>query len=175
MVSAILNHKKLFIGGWIVGALIMLGYNVSILKNMLAPHPIAKPGLVMTATQKSDQLYSLSMENIETSRYTRKLKRFIANFERTKSIETNTETKVQDTSVVEEIRLPKLSGILHIMNAQDTPQNFAVINGQKLREKDRIQGFTIHRITPKGVMLTKAGKQWFLKASEINYSIESVQ
>ena len=74
--------------------------------------------------------------------------------------------KVQQT----ENHLPILSGILRNTDIYGRVYATAVIDGQRLKENDRIQGFKIKKILEDGVVVTNSGKQWFLSAPDIAYS-----
>jgi hypothetical protein len=74
--------------------------------------------------------------------------------------------KVQQT----ENHLPILSGILRNTDIYGRVYATAVIDGQRLKENDRIQGFKIKKILEDGVVVTNSGKQWFLSAPDVAYS-----
>jgi hypothetical protein len=69
-----------------------------------------------------------------------------------------------------EINLPILSGILRNTDIYGRAYATAVIDGQRLKENDRIQGFKIHKILEDGVVITNSGKRWFLNAPDVAYS-----
>jgi hypothetical protein len=66
--------------------------------------------------------------------------------------------------------LPILSGILHNTDIYGRVYATAVIDGQRLKENDRIQGFKIQKILEDGVVVTNSGKRWFLSAPDVAYS-----
>jgi hypothetical protein len=68
------------------------------------------------------------------------------------------------------MQLPKLSGILHCLDINGNVDALAVIEGRRFQEKDTVREFQIQKIEEKGVVLTKAGKRWFLKTPEVSYS-----
>ncbi len=69
-----------------------------------------------------------------------------------------------------EIQLPILSGILRNTDIHGRAYAAAVIDGHRLKEKDRIQGFTIQKILEDGVVITNSGQRWFLSAPNVAYS-----
>ena len=69
-----------------------------------------------------------------------------------------------------EIQLPILSGILRNTDIHGCAYATAVIQGHRLKEKDRIQGFTIQKILENGVVITSSGQRWFLSVPNVAYS-----
>jgi hypothetical protein len=69
-----------------------------------------------------------------------------------------------------ETHLPILSGILRNTDIYGRAYATAVIDGQRLKEKDRIQGFKIQEILEDGVVVTNSGKRWFLSVPDVTYS-----
>ena len=69
-----------------------------------------------------------------------------------------------------DIQLPILSGILRNTDIHGREYVTAVIDGHRLKEKDRIQGFKIQKILEDGVIVTSSGRSWFLNAPDVAYS-----
>jgi hypothetical protein len=69
-----------------------------------------------------------------------------------------------------ENHLPILSGILRNTDIYGRVYATAVIDGQRLKENDKTQGFRIKKILEDGVVVTNSGKQWFLSAPDVSYS-----
>ena len=89
----------------------------------------------------------------------------------------NNMPKLPDTSSSEniksqqtEIQLPILSGILRNTDIHGHAFATAVIDGRRLKENDRIQGFTVEKILEKSVVVTRSGRRWFLSAPNVAYS-----
>lgn len=74
--------------------------------------------------------------------------------------------KVQQTK----LQLPILSGILRNTDIHGRAYATAVIDGLRLKENDRIQGFKIQEILKDGVVVTSGGQKWFLSAPNVAYS-----
>jgi hypothetical protein len=69
-----------------------------------------------------------------------------------------------------DIHLPILSGILRNTDIYGRAYATAVIDGQRLKENDKIQGFKIQKILEDGVVVTNSGQRWFLRAPNVEYS-----
>ena len=69
-----------------------------------------------------------------------------------------------------EIQLPILSGILRNTDIHGRAYATAVIDGHRLLENDRIQGFTIQKILEDGVVIASSGQRWFLRAPDVAFS-----
>ena len=74
--------------------------------------------------------------------------------------------KVKETK----IKLPILSGILRNTDIHGRAYATAVIDGHRLKENDKIQGFTIQKIMEDGVVVASNGRSWFLSAPNVAYS-----
>jgi hypothetical protein len=74
--------------------------------------------------------------------------------------------KVQKT----EIHLPILSGILRNTDIYGRAYATAVIEGQRFKENDKVQGFKIQKILEDGVVVTNSGQRWLLRAPDVAYS-----
>ena len=69
-----------------------------------------------------------------------------------------------------EVHLPILSGILRNTDIYGRTYATAVIDGRRLKENDRIQGFKIQKIQKDGVVVTHSGQRWFIRAPDVAYS-----
>jgi hypothetical protein len=88
------------------------------------------------------------------------------NISKLPDISSDENKKAQQT----EIQLPVLSGILHNTDIHGRAYATAVIDGHRLKENDRIQGYTIQKILENGVVVTNSGRRWFLSAPNVAYS-----
>lgn len=67
-------------------------------------------------------------------------------------------------------QLPDLTGIIQMLDHQGNIRCRAVFDGKIYQEKDRLNGFTIARVTAKGVVLNHLGQQHFIKSPKIYFS-----
>ena len=82
-------------------------------------------------------------------------------------VKSSAENKMAQQS---EIQLPILTGILRNTDIRGRTYATAVIDGRRLKENDRIQGFKIQKILKDGVVVTGGGRRWFLRAPNVGYS-----
>ena len=69
-----------------------------------------------------------------------------------------------------EMQLPTLSGILRNTDIHGRAYAVAVIDGHRLRENDRMEGFTVQKIKKDGVVIARNGQTWFLGVPDVAYS-----
>ena len=157
-----------------MAAILLIGYHSSILMTLLIP-PIAGRSMeVKLASQKWRQLQNKISQSIASStKFINLDTALLGVFDSSNNslpeppgvtLEENKE--VQQT----ENHLPILSGILRKTDIYGRTYAAAVIDGQRLKENDRIQGFKIKKILEDGVVVTNSGKQWFLSAPDVSYS-----
>jgi hypothetical protein len=68
------------------------------------------------------------------------------------------------------IQLPILSGILRNTDIHGRANATAVLDGRRLKENDKIQGFRIRKILEDGVVVTNNGRSWFISTPDVAYS-----
>lgn len=68
--------------------------------------------------------------------------------------------------------LPRLTGIIETADVHGHLTALAVIDGKKLALRDEFQGFTVEKISPDGVVLSRGGARWTLPGPEIRYSLD---
>ncbi len=59
-------------------------------------------------------------------------------------------------------KLPRVTGVLEILDEQGRKKALVVIDGKNRTVHEQIRGFTIEKITEKGVVLSKGGSNWFV-------------
>ncbi len=168
------SSQRLVLSGWIIAALILIGYNSSRLMTLLSPPIVERSMEVKLASQKWRQLQN-------------KISRGSEEFTEAINLDTallgispgpdNDIPKLSDISSDEnksaqqtKIRLPILSGILRNTDIHGRTYATAVIDGHRLKVNDRIQGFKIQKILEDGVVVTSGGQSWLLNAPDVTYS-----
>jgi hypothetical protein len=58
--------------------------------------------------------------------------------------------------------LPKLTGIMQALDPRGAVYYRAVLNGRVCRVRDKIDEFTVVKISPTGVVVRRAGRSWTL-------------
>jgi hypothetical protein len=91
--------------------------------------------------------------------------------------DTGTAPKATSPLVPEEPELPVLSGISKSLNVRGEVRYRAILNGRAVVERDRIDGYTVRRISDAGVLLARDSQTINLPLPEVFYSHsqESVQ
>ena len=157
-----------------MAAILLIGYHGSLLMTLLSP-PIAGRSMeVKLASQKWRQLQNKISQSVASSTKVINLdKALLGVFDSSNNrlpeppgvtLEENKEIQQAEN------HLPILSGILRNTDIYGRTYAAAVIDGQRLKENDRIQGFKIKKILEDGVVVTNSGKQWFLSVPDVSYS-----
>ena len=152
----------------------MIGYNSSKLMTLLSP-PIAGRSMeIKLASQKWRQLQNIISQGQEEINKAIDLDRALLGIfpepekimPKVPDISSNGNQKIQDTAM----QLPTLSGILRNTDIHGRAYAIAVIDGHRLKQNDRIQGFKIQNIKEDGVVITGSGQTWFLRVPNVAYS-----
>ena len=168
------SWQRLVLSCWLIVALGLIAYNSSKLMTLLSP-PIAGRSMeVRLASQKWRQLQNSIDRGSEE--FTKIIDLDMAllgipanpadNIPKLPDISSDENKKVQPS----EIQLPILSGILRNTDIHGRAYATAVIDGHRLLENDRIQGFTIQKILEDGVVIAGSGQRWFLRAPAVAFS-----
>jgi hypothetical protein len=78
--------------------------------------------------------------------------------------------KLKKTMQNKLIKLPVLSGILRSNDIHGKSFAFAIIDGKRFKENDRVKGFRIQKIQDDGVVISRAGRVWVLKVPDVQFS-----
>jgi hypothetical protein len=168
------SWQRLTFGGWILMAFLLIGYNSSKLAVILSPPITGRSMEVKLASQKwrqlQDKLSRDSRENKEEIDLDLVLLGISKPTENHKPELKNISSAELDSGQQTKIQLPILSGILHNTDVHGRVSSRAIIDGQRLKESDKIQGFKIQEIADDGVAVTRNGQRWFLRAPNVPYS-----
>ena len=148
-------------GGWIVAALLLLGYNGFALVSMFNPPLVRISDEVKLAREKWRQLQDRNLLALKKNK--KDLERIFP-----KSVPSD--QKQEKQAVISP--LPVLTGIMRFSDVQGNKRWVAVIEGKTYTEKTQVQGYTIQQITEKGVVLTKAGISRFVPTPEVYFSVD---
>jgi len=163
-------------GYWILAALLIGGYSSSQLMNLFSP---TLPGLsrdIKSARQKLTQVNESASLYMEKGINNFHLKEIFERF-------TLSSTKQEKETILrkknpkpikkeEKVVLPKIAGILQAINISGEIQYKVVIDGKCLNEYDRVNDFTVKKITPEGITLAKGDKKWFIPAPKVYFSFD---
>jgi hypothetical protein len=170
------NSKRACISGWILAAFLLLGVNGFALFSLFNPPLVGRSQETRLASQKFHRLENSlaviqkeAVDNID-------LQPIAARFSPDLSVVTkqlpDSRVLTSESEAASEGRLPILSGIMKISDAHGNHRLFALIEGKRLMENDRVGDFTVQKITDAGVVLSKNGETWFVPAPEVHFSVD---
>jgi hypothetical protein len=164
------------IGGWILAALFILGYNGFALTSVFSPPIVGRSIETRLASQKwlklEEKLALIQKEAIGDIDFEPIVAKFMLEAEEEKKQSPQLQVEPTQLSIEIEVKPPELTGIMKISDSHGNEQWFALIQGRRLQEKDSVSGFTIQKITNKGVVIEKKGETWFLATPEIYFSLD---
>jgi hypothetical protein len=170
------SSKRLCIGGWILAALILLGINGFALASLFSPPVTGRSKETRLASQKwfrfENKLTLILKESFDNIDPKPIAERFSPDITAVKKTFAGPQAVQNGLEAESEIQPPVLSGIMKILDTRGNHRSFALIEGKRLKVNDRIRGFTIHKITSRGVELSKDGQAWFVPAPEIYFSLD---
>lgn len=164
------SKKRLFLGSWILVALLLTGYNGATLISLFNPPLVKHSDEVKLASRKWQQLKE------KTSFASKILKDFDLDLILSKFVPGYHEQGIKGTRAQKlngESELPLLAGIMRLSDVHGNKRLLAVIDGKAYVEGEQVKGFTIQNITEKGVGLTKVGTSWFIQAPEVYFSMDN--
>jgi hypothetical protein len=160
------SKQRLCIGGWVLAALVMIGLNAFRFMS-LEQLPLVGYSQTIKAVQSRLQDFD---RTVATGIFT--LKDHIIPISAGGSFFTNSKTAKRDDDGKgpQDIRiadaaesvLPTLSGILQTLDLRGSVYYRAVLNGQVCGEQDKINEFTVVKISPTAVVVRRAGRKWTL-------------
>jgi hypothetical protein len=170
------SKKRIWMGYWILAALLIGGYSSSQLMNLFSP---VLPGLsreIKSARQKLNQInesITLYMEEDINNLHLKEIfERFTLSPKKQKKGTILQKKKPKPIKKEEKVVLPKIEGILQVINISGETRYKVMIDGKCLNEYDRVNNLTVKKITPEGVTLTKGDKKWFIPAPKVYFSFD---
>lgn len=165
---------RLILSAWILLSLLLLCYNGLGLMAVLSPPVAGQSEEVKLASHKWRRLqkkFSLATTGI-LQVVDLDLDLLKATFEAKLSTPKvlSATPKLQKSTQNKRIKLPVLSGILRSTDIHGKSSAFAIIDGKRFKENDRVEGFRIQKIQDDGVVISRAGRVWVLKVSDVQFS-----
>jgi hypothetical protein len=168
------NIQRTCLGGWLLAALCIGGINIhqfAMMENQTLSGysqtiKMLQANLLQFNQTLADGLFSLAGQvklpesDVSTKVAGKAVKKIPASADRHAS-------GTQDTDT---IILPSLTGIVHVVPTNGTVYFQALLNGRLCRAKDEIDGFTVDKISPKGVVVRRAGIKWTIESPTPYYS-----
>lgn len=171
------ERKQLFIGGWVIAALILIAYNGFNLSLLFSPPIVGRSKDARLASQKwlryDRERLRLVDETVGKVDLEQVIQRFKPKIEvvvkQKKPIPAG---KEGEPVVRAEIIPPELTGVMSIATASGQQRMSALMDGRQWFEKQHIREFYIQRITARGVLLAHDGKTWFLPTPQVSFSLD---
>jgi hypothetical protein len=169
------TRKRLCIGGWILVALLLLGFNGFKLMSFFNPELPGQSRNVKEAMKKWRQLENRGPAPIVEAFDTIYLNIAFAQYtpvspKQKKEIPTR-RTEVSKEKAIS-MKLPRLTGILRTADAHGNTRSIAVLNGEYLGEGQSVLGFKVEKISEHGVILMMGVARFSVPAPEIKYSLD---
>jgi hypothetical protein len=160
------SRQRLCMGGWFLAALLLLGLNASQFMSLEQQPLVGYSQTVKTlqsGLQDFDRMAAagvFSMKDqfnlLEAGAW------FSAGDKAAKSPgAARAESGSQLPDATDRV-LPTLSGIMQALNPRGAIYYRAVLNGRVCRVRDKIDEFTVVKISPTGVVVRRAGRSWTL-------------
>lgn len=168
------NIQRTCLGGWLLAALLIGGMNIHQFA-MMENQPLAgysqtikmlQANLLQFDQTLAEGLFSLAsrVELPKPDVLTKEAGKAV------KGIPVSVDGDVPGPQTTNTIILPSLTGIAKVVRTNGTVYFQALLNGQLCRSKDEIDGFTVDNISPKGVVVRRAGVKWSIESPTPYYS-----
>ena len=177
------NPKRLIIGLWVLAALLILWYNAVAMTSLLDQpmaglSPQARESItkwerleIQIASQLKDKFSVQEFDKFLSAIDIEKVKAVLP----VKKTKPKTKASKKTTKPVKkkEIILPKLNGILAILDVRGQTLHLAVIDGKTREEKSRIGEFTLERIDAEGILISQEDQSWFIHRPQVAFSVDN--
>lgn len=168
------SWQRLTLSGWILAALLLIAYNGSKLMVLLSPPITGRSMEVKLASQKwrqlQDKISHASGEYLEAINLDMAFLGISSGSDSSEPDLPDIPSATVDKGHQTKLQLPILSGILHNTDIHGRTFAFAIIDGHRWKENDRVQEFKIQKIMDNGVTVTHNGQKWFLSAPNVPYT-----
>lgn len=170
------SGKRMFVGGWILAAFLIIGYNGFTLTSLFSPPLFGRSKEARLASQKwlrlENKISLIMKESIDNIDLRPIVSKFRPDLGVVRKQSLQLQSKDGQFEGEFQIKLPVLTGIMKVSDAQGNQRLFALIEGQRLKEKERVRGFTLEKIAHNGVVFKRNGKTWFVPTPKINFSLD---
>ena len=172
------TRKRLCIGGWILVALLLVGFNGFKLMSFFNPELTGQSRSVKEAMKKWRQLENRvpativeALDNINLNVAFAEYTMYTPVSHKKKNELPTPRTQVAKEKAIN-IKLPSLTGILSTTDAHGNTRSLAVINGEYLGEGERLFGFIVKKINEEGIILSKGGVRFSVPAPKVKFSLD---
>ena len=170
------NLKKVCINAWVLLGLFLLGVNGFALMAFSSPTVAGRSPEVKEALQKWHRLegrpLSASVTDVLGDFSEEAPRRPVPDIQKSTRATALPEPGPAVLPADRLAELPRLTGIIETADVHGHLTALAVLDGKKLALRDEFQGFTLEKISPDGVVLSRGGERWTLPGPEISYSLD---
>jgi hypothetical protein len=171
--KVVANNRRLYVGGWLVLAFILVAANLSKL-SQLDFQPLAGSPAVVNQLRR----HLFQFDEFMSARRMDSEARLDLPIVRTRLPQAGRLPAAALTSRVDEkimpprtLPLPQLTGILQLVHDTGARHFYAILDGAVYAEKDSIADLRIGEISATGIVLRQRDQRWFLPAPEVYFSI----
>jgi hypothetical protein len=160
------SRQQLYMGGWLLAALVLLGLNASRFMS-LEQQPLVGYPPAVKALQSQLQLFDkMAAAGVFAVKDQLDLLKADARFSTggkaaASSGSAGAKSGGQIADAAANV-LPTLSGIMQALDPSGAVYYRAVLNGRVCRVRDKIDDFTVVKISPAAVVVRRAGRRWKL-------------
>ncbi|MBL0716608.1 MAG: hypothetical protein JJV89_01045 [Desulfosarcina sp.] len=177
MLTSFNNKKQIFIGGWILGAVLLLLYNGFEINNFDKPQASREMEKLLQIKLKWED-FSKNQDSIKKNKPDQiDYDRLLPKFTKKKKSPHNPAVIAQEApkELVKKIEpiLPTLAGIVKNFDIDGKISLFAMLDGMVLSEHEAINEFKVEKITEQGITLKKGEKSWYIQMPEVIFSLGS--
>jgi hypothetical protein len=169
------NPRRLAIAGWIAAALLLLAVAGYALPELFAVPKAAESRELATARRKLRELGDTTAVAASPGPPADTLDRLLASAAPPAAAGPGGSAAASAAAAAEgvpgESLLPELSGVMKVASVRGDIRYRALFAGRDLGVGERVDGYTIERISEAGVVLGKDGQRWTLPSPEVIYSL----
>ncbi|MEE4113875.1 MAG: hypothetical protein V2I40_13740 [Desulfobacteraceae bacterium] len=167
------NRRRLCFSGWILAALLLIGLNgfhlIALENQPLVGHSPTIKALRLNLSHYENTLSAPALSTDAT-----RLRPLLIRYAKPPTPAPPTSAPPPDiaapVAAPEQINLPVLAGIVQALDQQGRQSYWALLDGRVCRSGDKLGAFVIDRISPRGVVLNRSGRQWLIEAPAPHYS-----
>lgn len=164
------NKQRACMGGWLLAALLMLGINANQLMSLANQPLVGYSQTIKSLKTRLQQFDNTLVDGVVAFASQIELPQ-PSRVEKSLPAAAGPDPKgPQDQTSKQPTVLPSLTGIMHVVSPDGDVYFQAVLNGRVCREKDKIDNFSIVKISPAGVVIRRAGFQWTIDSPNPHYS-----
>ncbi|WDN90579.1 hypothetical protein BuS5_03550 [Desulfosarcina sp. BuS5] len=175
MLALLDNKKPIFIGGWILVAVLLLLYNGFVINNFYKPQASIGMENLAHLKLKCEDLFKnqnyVANNKADRIDYDRLFSKFTKKSKITPKTAATREEIQKEVIKKVEPKLPDLTGIVKSFNVYGKIRLLAMLDGLVLSEQGIINEFKVEKITEKGITLKKGEDSWYIQAPEVVFSL----